>query len=190
MEKWTGYAWDEQAGCIWIFTSGYSDRRGVEKNMRRCIEEQAGRGVLALGHSPIWRVGSPEGDAVGELAEGFARDCGFVPEGYMPEGPIRVDPAPTGSEREAAQIEAALDEADALDEVPRWHMMKSVIAAVAGGGCRVEGKRPGCCIWASGRTRPRREALKALGMRWSPKRQAWYWDPDRKFGKQLYDMPF
>lgn len=38
-------------------------------------------------------------------------------------------------------------------------------------------KRPGCCIWVSGDTKPHRETLKEFGFRWAPKKSAWYWKP-------------
>lgn len=38
-------------------------------------------------------------------------------------------------------------------------------------------KRPGCCIWVSGDTKPHRETLKEYGFRWAPKKSAWYWKP-------------
>ena len=44
-------------------------------------------------------------------------------------------------------------------------------------GLVVEQKRPGCCIFVSGDTKPHGEELKALGFRWAPKKAAWYWKP-------------
>ena len=35
----------------------------------------------------------------------------------------------------------------------------------------------GSWLWASGDTRPHKEELKELGLRWSKKRSAWYWKP-------------
>ena len=35
----------------------------------------------------------------------------------------------------------------------------------------------GLWIWVMGETRPHKEALKALGMKWSPRRSAWSWKP-------------
>ena len=36
----------------------------------------------------------------------------------------------------------------------------------------------GTWLWASGDTKPHKDALKALGFRWSKKRTAWYWKGD------------
>lgn len=44
-------------------------------------------------------------------------------------------------------------------------------------GLDIEQKRPGCCIWIAGDTKPHREELKAFGFRWAPKKSAWYWKP-------------
>lgn len=35
----------------------------------------------------------------------------------------------------------------------------------------------GCWVWVSGDTKRHKDALKAAGMRWSGKRQRWYWRP-------------
>ena len=36
----------------------------------------------------------------------------------------------------------------------------------------------GCWLWVSGNTYAHRDALKAAGLRWSSKKQMWYWRPD------------
>ncbi len=38
----------------------------------------------------------------------------------------------------------------------------------------------GCYVWIMGETKPHRDALKAMGCRWSPKKSAWYWSPSCK----------
>ena len=45
------------------------------------------------------------------------------------------------------------------------------------GEFEVSQKRPGCCIWVKGDTKPHREELKSFGLKWAPKKQAWYWKP-------------
>ncbi|MBQ9003779.1 MAG: hypothetical protein IJ087_18190, partial [Eggerthellaceae bacterium] len=59
-----------------------------------------------------------------------------------------------------------------VDELAQVHMLLGSPDNVA-----VTQKRPGCCIWVSGDTKPHRETLKDFGFRWSPKRSAWYWKP-------------
>ena len=46
----------------------------------------------------------------------------------------------------------------------------------------------GCFLWVSGNTRPHKEQLKRLGLRWSRDKQKWYKSPAgyRRFGKRDY----
>lgn len=46
----------------------------------------------------------------------------------------------------------------------------------------------GCFLWVSGKTRPQKEQLKRLGLRWSRDKQKWYKSPAgyRRFGKRDY----
>ncbi len=48
----------------------------------------------------------------------------------------------------------------------------------------------GCFIWVTGNTKPHKEALKALGMKWHYKKQCWFLSPEgyRRFGKKEYSM--
>ena len=56
--------------------------------------------------------------------------------------------------------------------------LESVRALVATiGAFEVWQKRPGCCVWVKGDTKPHKEELKAFGLKFSPKKQAWYWKP-------------
>lgn len=76
------------------------------------------------------------------------------------------------SELGADSVAAMMEEPQQVDELEAVRLMLGDPRDVA-----ITRKRAGCCIWASGNTLPHRDALKALGFRWSPKRAAWYWRP-------------
>ena len=67
--------------------------------------------------------------------------------------------------------------AEKMDEPENITDMDAVVALFGSYGFEIEQKRPGCCIWVSGDTKPHRDELKSFGFRWSPKRTAWYWRP-------------
>lgn len=48
----------------------------------------------------------------------------------------------------------------------------------------------GSFIWISGNTKPYKDQLKELGLRWSNKKSAWYKSPEgyRRYGKKNFDM--
>lgn len=48
----------------------------------------------------------------------------------------------------------------------------------------------GSFIWLSGNTKPYKEAIKALGFKWSQNKTAWYLPPDgyKKFGRKQFDL--
>lgn len=48
----------------------------------------------------------------------------------------------------------------------------------------------GSFLWVSGETREYKEELKAIGMKWSRKKQAWYLSPKgyKRYGKKEYQM--
>lgn len=48
----------------------------------------------------------------------------------------------------------------------------------------------GSFLWISGNTKPYKEELKALGLKWGRKKQAWYLSPKgyRRYGKKDYKM--
>lgn len=48
----------------------------------------------------------------------------------------------------------------------------------------------GSFVWVSGDTKPHKEKLKELGLRWHKKKMCWYLSPDgyRRFGKSEYTM--
>lgn len=48
----------------------------------------------------------------------------------------------------------------------------------------------GSFLWVSGETKPYKEALKSLGLKWGNKKKAWYLSPKgyKRFGKKNYDM--
>jgi hypothetical protein len=48
----------------------------------------------------------------------------------------------------------------------------------------------GTWLWVTGDTKPNKAALKAAGLRYAPKKQAWYWRPEgyRKKSKRVLDL--
>ncbi len=48
----------------------------------------------------------------------------------------------------------------------------------------------GSFVWVSGETKPHKEILKTLGLKWHSKKQCWYLSPSgyRRFGKNDYSM--
>lgn len=48
----------------------------------------------------------------------------------------------------------------------------------------------GCFIWVSGDTKPHKDKLKSLGMKWHYKKRMWYLSPEgyRRFGKKSYSI--
>ena len=48
----------------------------------------------------------------------------------------------------------------------------------------------GCFLWVSGNTKPYKEILKGLGLRWHSKKECWYLAPDgyRRHGKKEYSL--
>lgn len=48
----------------------------------------------------------------------------------------------------------------------------------------------GSFVWVSGHTKPHKEILKTLGLKWHSKKQCWYLSPSgyRRFGKNDYSM--
>jgi len=72
-------------------------------------------------------------------------------------------------------IAAAMEQAADPDPVDELEQVRALLGRPH--DVEVTQKRPGCCIWVSGNTRPLKENLKGYGFRWAPKRQAWYWKP-------------
>lgn len=48
----------------------------------------------------------------------------------------------------------------------------------------------GCFVWLSGNTKEHKDAIKALGFRWSSNKMMWYKSPDgyKRHGKKSYDI--
>ena len=48
----------------------------------------------------------------------------------------------------------------------------------------------GCFVWVSGETRPYRDKLKSLGMKWHSKKKRWYFSPEgyKRYGGGEYSM--
>jgi len=47
----------------------------------------------------------------------------------------------------------------------------------------------GCWIWISGDTKDHKDALKAAGCSWAPKKGMWYWRPSYERGKRRGNTP-
>ena len=50
----------------------------------------------------------------------------------------------------------------------------------------------GCFLWVSGNTKPHKNKLKALGLKWHSKKECWYLSPERyrRCGNQEYSMDY
>ena len=48
----------------------------------------------------------------------------------------------------------------------------------------------GSFLWISGNTKPYKEQLKELGMKWSRNKEAWYLSPEgyKRYSKKVYNM--
>ncbi len=81
----------------------------------------------------------------------------------------------------------AREERDRTEEAPAW-VIDRLRGIIACEGLEIE--ICGSWIWVGGDTRPHKEALKAAGFRWAPKKRMWYAKPanDHKRRKRSLSM--
>lgn len=84
----------------------------------------------------------------------------------------------TGEMRRRAKREAPI-----LDEIKAvWDLIKSMP--------EIKGEQIGIWLWVTGNTKKYKTELKKAGLKWSPKKFAWYWKPagSRKVTKKQFDL--
>ncbi|MCH5170706.1 MAG: molecular chaperone DnaJ [Oscillospiraceae bacterium] len=77
----------------------------------------------------------------------------------------------------------------ATDEAPQ-DFIKIINELLKLGGIHIE--VIGCFLWVSGDTKPHKDKLKALGLKWHNKKSCWFLSPEgyRRQGNQEYSMDY
>ena len=168
-----GYAIDHGTCTVYPFRSTYRSRDSVRRNLERCIEEQAGVKCVISPHD--MELHTPRAaEGMGERMEGRAAD--------LVRGNAGVD---TGYAVHPRVIDVEPKEGDGMEDMREAYEAKPLtrdqqraeLAAleIMADEMGLSFKTTSLCIWVSGETKPIKEDLKRLGLRWAPKRQAWYW---------------
>lgn len=170
-----GYAIDHGTCTVYPFRSSYRSRESVRRNLERCIEEQAGVKVVISPedmelHTPRAAEGMEE--RMEERALDLVRGNAGVDLGYQVY-PRTIDIEPKEENDMEDMREAYEDERKPLTRDQQWAELAALEILAPDMGLTF--RTTSLCIWVSGNTKPIREDLKRLGMRWAPKRQAWYW---------------
>lgn len=179
-----GYAIDHEGKMIYPIVSGYKNRDSVRDNVERCIMEQEGVRVHVSPRDVVVRTpGAAEGlhEEIELLASDLVRGGHGVDAGYE-VCPRAVDVRPRETraeaaardEREREEREFAERGADApASKEDQFFALAEFGETCAGRG--ISYRVTSLCLWFEGDTKPVRDYLKAMGCRWSGKRQAWYW---------------
>lgn len=86
------------------------------------------------------------------------------------------------------QADFTKGDSDFMEEHKLGDEMNAALNAIISLGLTIE--VCGAWIWVSGDTRPHKEALKAAGYRWAPKKEMWHWRPadSKSWSRGKYSM--
>lgn len=87
-----------------------------------------------------------------------------------------------------SDYKADMSAVDSDEELNLGEEMNAALNAVIGLGLDIE--ICGSWIWVSGDTKPHKEALKAAGYHWAPKKLMWHWRPEgsKSWSRGKYSM--
>lgn len=131
---------------------------------------------MKLSHRDALKILGLDGNAAfADIKTAYRKACSAYHPDRNPAGLEMMKIVNAAWQALSDYVEGTVEAETSESELNLGEEMNAALNAIIGLGLTIE--VCGSWIWVSGDTRPHREALKAAGYKWAPKKLMWHWRP-------------